>query len=190
MNCNFVSLLGSSKLYWQVKLYYPRVSSLIDGLSKEGIKIVVVHLSSKLYYCEREIAPTSRPFSAIFTHFCVLFFFLRNSFSRCFHSLFSHTIAFTRFSFFQILVNNKPADFPANTKNLHAFLVTSAPNIKSDYGVRVLCTHKHSVMLCMVHVSGFYHGKLRGLLGDGNNEHYDDYTLPSGKVSVACFIVK
>lgn len=39
-------------------------------------------------------------------------------------------------------------------------------------------------MNCAVHVSGFYLGKLRGLLGDGNNEPYDDYTLPSGKVCV------
>ncbi|XP_018353837.1 PREDICTED: apolipophorins [Trachymyrmex septentrionalis] len=82
-----------------------------------------------------------------------------------------------------ILVNNKPADFPANTKNLHAFLVVSTPNVKSDYGVHVLCSPKHSAMLCMVRVSGFYHGKLRGLFGDGNNEYYDDYTLPSGKIT-------
>ncbi|XP_018393503.1 PREDICTED: apolipophorins [Cyphomyrmex costatus] len=81
-----------------------------------------------------------------------------------------------------LLVNNKPADFPANTKNLHAFLLVSIPKIKSDYGVHVLCSHKHS-MVCTVRVSGFYHGKLRGLLGDGNNEHYDDYTLPSGKIT-------
>ncbi|KAG5308105.1 APLP protein, partial [Acromyrmex insinuator] len=84
-----------------------------------------------------------------------------------------------------ILVNNKPADFPANTKNLHAFLTVRVlvPNIKSDYGVHVLCSPKHSAMFCIIHVSGFYHGKLRGLLGDGNNEHYDDYTLPSGKIT-------
>lgn len=98
-------------------------------------------------------------------------------------STFSPSIAF---SLFQVLVNNKPAEFPANTKNLHAFLVLSSMNVKSDYGVHVLCLHKQS-MLCTVHVSGFYHGKLRGLLGDGNNEYYDDYTLPSGKVSIACF---
>ncbi|XP_011691522.1 PREDICTED: apolipophorins [Wasmannia auropunctata] len=81
-----------------------------------------------------------------------------------------------------VLVNNKPADFPAHTKNLHAFLVKSTMNVKSDYGVHVLCSYKHP-MLCTVRVSGFYHGKLRGLLGDGNNEYYDDYTLPSGKIT-------
>jgi len=189
LNCNFVSLLGSSKLCWQVKLYYPRVASLIDVLSEEGIKITVVHLSSKLCYYEREIAPTSRPFSAIFCSFLRFIFLFKKLFFQCFRSIFSHTIVFAHFSFFQILVNNKPADFPANTKNLHAFLA-SIPNIKSDYGVHVVCSPKHSAMLCVVHVSGFYHGKLRGLLGDGNNEPYDDYTLPSGKVSVTYFIVK
>ncbi|KAL0104310.1 hypothetical protein PUN28_017203 [Cardiocondyla obscurior] len=81
-----------------------------------------------------------------------------------------------------ILVNSKPGNFPASTKNLHAFLVASTVNVKSDYGVHVLCTNKQS-MVCTVLVSGFYHGKLRGLLGDGNNEHYDDYTLPSGKIT-------
>ncbi|KAL6440757.1 hypothetical protein ACFW04_003301 [Cataglyphis niger] len=81
-----------------------------------------------------------------------------------------------------ILVNNKPADFPANTKNLHAFLITPTAHIKSDYGVHVTCSYKLP-LVCTVRVSGFYHGKLRGLLGDGNNEPYDDYTLPSGKIT-------
>ncbi|XP_019888404.1 apolipophorins [Ooceraea biroi] len=81
-----------------------------------------------------------------------------------------------------ILVNNKPAEFPASTKNVHAFLIDPTAHIKSDYGVHVTCSYK-TPMLCTVRVSGFYHGKLRGLLGDGNNEHYDDYMLPSGKIT-------
>lgn len=81
-----------------------------------------------------------------------------------------------------ILVNNKPADFPASTKNLHAFVITPTVHIKSDYGVHVTCSYKLP-LVCTVRVSGFYHGKLRGLLGDGNNEQYDDFTLPSGKIT-------
>lgn len=81
-----------------------------------------------------------------------------------------------------ILVNNRRADYPASTENLHAYLVLPFANVKSDYGVRVSCAHK-SPLVCAVHVSGFYHGKLRGLLGDGNNEPYDDFTLPSGTIS-------
>lgn len=36
---------------------------------------------------------------------------------------------------------------------------------------------------CGISVSGFYHGRLRGLLGDGNNEPYDDFALPNGKIA-------
>lgn len=85
-------------------------------------------------------------------------------------------------------MNNKPAEFPTSTKNLHAYLFPPFSNIKSDYGVRVTCSNK-SPMICAVHVSGFYLGKLRGILGDGNNEPYDDFTLPSGKVCVLYYEV-
>lgn len=81
-----------------------------------------------------------------------------------------------------ILVNNERADFPENTENLHAYLTYPFSNVKSDYGVRVTCTRK-APMVCAVRVSGFYHGRLRGLLGDANNEPYDDFTLPSGKIT-------
>lgn len=86
-------------------------------------------------------------------------------------------------------MNNKPADYPVSTKNLHAYLVQPFANVKSDYGVRVTCSNK-APMICAIHVSGFYLGKLRGLLGDGNNEPYDDYTLPSGKVRVLCHVAR
>ncbi|XP_066596058.1 apolipophorins [Prorops nasuta] len=79
-------------------------------------------------------------------------------------------------------VNGKPGDYPANTKNLQAFLVKPLANIKSNYGIHVRCNDK-APLICTVTVSGFYLGKLRGLLGDGNNEPYDDFTLPSGKVA-------
>ncbi|KAG7188374.1 hypothetical protein KM043_008028 [Ampulex compressa] len=81
-----------------------------------------------------------------------------------------------------ILVNNKPTDFPCHTSNLHAYLSRPFTNIKSNYGVHVTCSD-HAPMICTVRVSGFYLGKLRGLLGDGNNEPYDDFTLPSGQVA-------
>ncbi|XP_031841889.1 retinoid- and fatty-acid binding glycoprotein apolipophorin [Nomia melanderi] len=81
-----------------------------------------------------------------------------------------------------ILVNNKPADFPASTKNLHAYLVPPFASVKSDYGARISCSDEKP-MICAVHVSGFYLAKLRGLFGDGNNEPYDDFTLPSGKIT-------
>ncbi|XP_078038624.1 retinoid- and fatty-acid binding glycoprotein apolipophorin, partial [Augochlora pura] len=81
-----------------------------------------------------------------------------------------------------IIVNNERADFPASTENLHAYLEYPFASVKSDYGVRVTCTRK-APLVCAIRVSGFYHGRLRGLLGDANNEPYDDFTLPSGKIT-------
>lgn len=45
-------------------------------------------------------------------------------------------------------------------------------------------------MVCYVRVSGYYHGKVRGLLGDANNEPYDDYILPTGKVRFEILNIK
>ncbi|XP_011144506.2 apolipophorins [Harpegnathos saltator] len=82
-----------------------------------------------------------------------------------------------------ILVNNKPAEYPAKTKNLHAYIIPmEIVKIDSKYGVLLTCNYKMP-MACSLVVSGFYHGRLRGLLGDGNHECYDDYTLPSGKIT-------
>ncbi|XP_034949851.1 apolipophorins [Chelonus insularis] len=81
-----------------------------------------------------------------------------------------------------ILVNDKAAEYPASTANLHAFLTPPIVNVKSDYGIHVACSHK-APMICSVRVSGFYHGRLRGLFGDANNEPYDDFTLPSGHIT-------
>ncbi|XP_023288424.1 apolipophorins, partial [Orussus abietinus] len=82
----------------------------------------------------------------------------------------------------EILINGQPADYPAKTNNLQAFLTSPTVNVKSSYGVHLMCSEK-SPLICSIHVSGFYFGKLRGILGDGNNEPWDDFTLPSGKVT-------
>lgn len=47
-------------------------------------------------------------------------------------------------------------------------------------GVKVGCSTLHDV--CAVKVSGFYHGKVLGLLGKFNQEKFDDLTTPDGKV--------
>ncbi|KAJ8687230.1 hypothetical protein QAD02_023024 [Eretmocerus hayati] len=84
----------------------------------------------------------------------------------------------------QVLVNNKPSEYPASTKNLDAYVTTPLRRIRSKYGVVVVCKIEPS-MSCYAKVSGFYHAKVRGLLGDANNEPYDDFTLPSGKVATS-----
>lgn len=43
--------------------------------------------------------------------------------------------------------------------------------------------------MCYIEVNGFYLGKLRGLLGDGNNEPYDDFRLPNGKVRLYFILI-
>lgn len=52
--------------------------------------------------------------------------------------------------------------------------------LASAYGVKVVCGPE--LVVCAVMASGFYHGKVKGLLGNGNNEPYDDFTLPNGKI--------
>ncbi|XP_014235825.1 apolipophorins [Trichogramma pretiosum] len=84
-----------------------------------------------------------------------------------------------------LLVNNKPADYPASTKNLMAHLAAPLRKIISKYGAKLVCNIGSGGMSCYLRVSGYYHGRLRGLLGDANNEPSDDYILPSGKVAAS-----
>jgi len=47
-------------------------------------------------------------------------------------------------------------------------------------GLRVSCLRNEDKQVCEIAVSGYYHGKLRGVLGNFNNDITDDKTLPSG----------
>lgn len=50
----------------------------------------------------------------------------------------------------------------------------------SKAGVFVICSH--NLDNCAIEASGFYFGKLRGLLGNLNGETYDERMTPEGKV--------
>lgn len=52
--------------------------------------------------------------------------------------------------------------------------------MKSKAGVKVYCAQ--DLRGCTFYISGFYHAQLKGLLGVGNNEPYDDFTIPNGKI--------
>ncbi|XP_022112947.2 apolipophorins [Pieris rapae] len=82
----------------------------------------------------------------------------------------------------QVTLNGANHGYPVQTETSFAF---KQPNgrigMGSTYGLMALCTSKLEV--CYIEVSGFYLGKLRGLLGDGNNEPYDDFRLPNGKIT-------
>lgn len=53
-------------------------------------------------------------------------------------------------------------------------------NLVSTSGISVSCLP--DLDGCAVAISGFYHGQVRGLLGNGNNEPYDDLTTATGKI--------
>ncbi|XP_013192546.1 apolipophorins isoform X2 [Amyelois transitella] len=81
----------------------------------------------------------------------------------------------------QVLLNGNAHGFPVESKDVFAFRKPDGRiGLGSLYGLIAYCSSKLEV--CYIEVSGFYLGKLRGLLGDGNNEPYDDFRLPNGKI--------
>ncbi|KAG5899642.1 hypothetical protein JTB14_036015 [Gonioctena quinquepunctata] len=80
----------------------------------------------------------------------------------------------------QVLLNNAVTELPARKPELSAWRDYQMIYIKSTAGVRVECTL--DLGGCGVWISGFYHSQVRGLLGNGNNEPYDDFTIPNGKI--------
>lgn len=80
-----------------------------------------------------------------------------------------------------VTLNGKATDLPLHKNDVHVWRRFYTVNLLTTYGASVMCTT--DLKVCHFTVSGFYLGKLRGLLGNGNNEPYDDFTLPNGKVS-------
>lgn len=56
-------------------------------------------------------------------------------------------------------------------------------HLVSTAGVKIDCTP--DLEGCGIFISGFYHAQLKGLLGVGNNEPYDDFTAANGKIVVS-----
>lgn len=81
----------------------------------------------------------------------------------------------------QILLNSANSELPVIKKSLIAYRNYEGVTLLSLYGVRVTCGLQ--LVTCGITVDGFYHGRLRGLLGDGNYEQFDDLTLPNGKIA-------
>lgn len=80
-----------------------------------------------------------------------------------------------------VKLNEQPSELPVHMTNLHAWRDYYHVTLLSTYGAEVTCTT--DLRVCHFTVSGYYLGKVRGLLGNGNNEPYDDLLLPSNKVS-------
>jgi hypothetical protein len=80
----------------------------------------------------------------------------------------------------QIMHNKAATEFPLRVGQIEAFRSYQKMFIFSKAGVEISCDP--NMVVCKFEVNGFYHGQLRGLLGNGNNEPYDDYTAANGKI--------
>ncbi|XP_028142993.1 apolipophorins isoform X2 [Diabrotica virgifera virgifera] len=80
----------------------------------------------------------------------------------------------------QVILNGAHAEFPVRKAELAAYRSYENIHLKSTAGVHIVCTP--TLQACGVYVSGFYHGQVKGLLGKGNNEPFDDLTVANGKI--------
>lgn len=80
-----------------------------------------------------------------------------------------------------IKLNGQQADLPLHYNNMHAWREYYSINVLTTYGAHIKCTL--DLKTCHVTVSGYYLGKVRGLLGNGNGEPYDDFILPNNKLT-------
>lgn len=80
-----------------------------------------------------------------------------------------------------VKLNDKPTEMPIHKGNIHAWRRYHTLSFLSMYGVFVQCGL--DMRVCHITVNGYYHGKLRGILGNGNSEPYDDFTLPNGHIA-------
>lgn len=78
-------------------------------------------------------------------------------------------------------LNGKPADLPIHKNDIHSWREYYTISMFTTFGARVDCST--DLRVCHFSVSGFYLGKTRGLLGNGNSEPFDDYQLPNGKIT-------
>ncbi|GJQ78075.1 hypothetical protein Trydic_g2417 [Trypoxylus dichotomus] len=79
-----------------------------------------------------------------------------------------------------ITLNGSPKEFPVRGKKTVAERNYEYIQLQSDVGVNLYCTP--DLTLCLFSVSGFYHGQLKGLLGNANAEPFDDYTTAKGTI--------
>jgi len=80
----------------------------------------------------------------------------------------------------QCQFNKDNTDFPIHKPTIEAHRHFNHITISLKAGVKVYCDPQ--LTTCTYSVSGYYHGQIKGLLGNGNNEPFDDFTLPNGKI--------
>lgn len=77
--------------------------------------------------------------------------------------------------------NGKQVEYPVHEENLHAWRKFYTLRMRNDDSIEIVCTS--DLKVCHVTVDGFYSSKIRGLLGNGNAEPYDDFINVEGKIS-------
>ncbi|KAL1502570.1 hypothetical protein ABEB36_007695 [Hypothenemus hampei] len=80
----------------------------------------------------------------------------------------------------KIKANHEAVELPYRKPTIAAYRDYETISLVSTAGILVNC--QPELLGCVVRVSGFYHGQIRGLLGNGNHEPFDDFTIPSGKI--------
>ncbi|XP_056636733.1 apolipophorins [Diorhabda sublineata] len=80
----------------------------------------------------------------------------------------------------QVTLNNAHVELPIRKSGLSVYRDYYMVYLTSKSGVTVACTP--TLRGCGYFISGFYHGQIKGLLGKGNNEPYDDFTAANGKI--------
>ncbi|KAG4078631.1 hypothetical protein HA402_015221 [Bradysia odoriphaga] len=80
-----------------------------------------------------------------------------------------------------VKLNDKATEMPVHKANIHVWRRYYTVSFLSMYGVFVQCGL--DMRVCHISVNGYYHGKLRGILGNGNSEPYDDFTLPNNHIA-------
>lgn len=77
--------------------------------------------------------------------------------------------------------NEKPSELPIHIDSIHVWKTWHSITILSEYGFEVICSN--DINICQIKINGFYGNKIRGLMGNGNNEPFDDTMLPNMKIS-------
>ncbi|XP_065370740.1 apolipophorins [Calliphora vicina] len=78
-------------------------------------------------------------------------------------------------------LNGKAVEYPQHENGMHAWRLYYTVYMVSEYGVHIMCTN--DLKVCHVDVNGFYTSKMRGILGNGNAEPYDDFLQIDGSIA-------
>ena len=83
------------------------------------------------------------------------------------------------FTDFRVLVNGRSVELPVSADHTAVYRQGSTLIVDNQHGVKVTCEMPYDI--CSVSVSGWYHGKIAGMLGTFNNEPTDDFTSGRGR---------